>query len=145
MFLGLTVGCARCHDHKYDAIPSRDFYRMKGFFASIQIPPPLPGDGFQLGGPMPVEFYRPDEKQWADTSRSQFEGELQKIRQQTDSLVSLLLEKLKKDAEDSSKNTAGSPSPAVPTADDIRKALRDRADQRFSSIDREQFLQMEQR
>ena len=31
-FLGLTVGCARCHDHKYDAIPTRDYYRMLNAF-----------------------------------------------------------------------------------------------------------------
>jgi mono/diheme cytochrome c family protein len=32
--LGLTVGCARCHDHKYDPIPQKDYYRMAGVFAS---------------------------------------------------------------------------------------------------------------
>lgn len=32
--LGLTVGCARCHDHKYDPIPTKDYYRMAGVFAS---------------------------------------------------------------------------------------------------------------
>jgi mono/diheme cytochrome c family protein len=31
-FLGLTIGCARCHDHKYDPIPTRDYYRMLSTF-----------------------------------------------------------------------------------------------------------------
>ena len=37
-FLGLTTGCARCHDHKYDPIPQRDFYALSGFFNSTDEP-----------------------------------------------------------------------------------------------------------
>jgi hypothetical protein len=33
VFLGLTVGCARCHDHKFDPIPQKDYYRMQAVFA----------------------------------------------------------------------------------------------------------------
>ncbi|MBX3280002.1 MAG: DUF1549 domain-containing protein [Acidobacteria bacterium] len=32
--LGMTIGCARCHDHKFDPIPQADYYRLQAFFAS---------------------------------------------------------------------------------------------------------------
>ena len=33
-FLGLSIGCARCHDHKFDPIPSRDYYRLAASFTT---------------------------------------------------------------------------------------------------------------
>ncbi len=56
-FLGQTISCARCHDHKFDPIPQRDYYAMAGILASTQtlfnytdnvarwISTPLPADG----------------------------------------------------------------------------------------------------
>jgi hypothetical protein len=38
-FMGLTMGCARCHDHKYDPISQRDYFRLQSFFAAF-----LPSD-----------------------------------------------------------------------------------------------------
>ena len=35
-FLGLTVGCARCHDHKFDPIPHKDYYALAGIFRSTE-------------------------------------------------------------------------------------------------------------
>ena len=34
-FLGLTMECARCHDHKYDPLPTRDYYRLAAYFDDI--------------------------------------------------------------------------------------------------------------
>jgi Protein of unknown function (DUF1553)/Protein of unknown function (DUF1549) len=41
VFLGLTVNCARCHDHKLDPIPQADYYRLLAFFHNIR---PTEGD-----------------------------------------------------------------------------------------------------
>ncbi|MEQ1861353.1 MAG: DUF1553 domain-containing protein [Chthoniobacteraceae bacterium] len=35
-FLGLTIGCARCHSHKFDPIPQNDYYAIKAVFAGVQ-------------------------------------------------------------------------------------------------------------
>ncbi|HEU0122277.1 MAG TPA: DUF1549 and DUF1553 domain-containing protein [Bryobacteraceae bacterium] len=35
-FLGMTMGCARCHDHKFDPIRQSDYYRLQGYFAQTQ-------------------------------------------------------------------------------------------------------------
>ncbi len=35
-FLGLTVACARCHDHKFDPIPQKDYYALAGIFRSTE-------------------------------------------------------------------------------------------------------------
>ena len=37
-YLGMTLRCARCHDHKFDPVPTRDYYALYGIFASTQFP-----------------------------------------------------------------------------------------------------------
>jgi hypothetical protein len=57
--MGLTVSCARCHDHKFDPIPTADYYALYGVFASSVEPsvPPL------LGPPPDTEDYRAFERE----------------------------------------------------------------------------------
>jgi cytochrome c553 len=57
--LGLTVSCARCHDHKYDAIPTDDYYSLFGVFSSCSQPAELP----LLGQPQETAEYKAFEQE----------------------------------------------------------------------------------
>ncbi|MEX1095836.1 MAG: DUF1553 domain-containing protein [Planctomycetales bacterium] len=53
-FLGMTIGCARCHDHKFDPIPTSDYYALAGIFRSTHTLTPGNVSGF-LTRSLPVE------------------------------------------------------------------------------------------
>jgi len=68
-FLGLTVACARCHDHKYDPIPTKDYYSLAGVFANTH---------YTEYPRMPKELVADyDEKEKKIESRSKLLGEIQ--------------------------------------------------------------------
>ena len=46
VFLGLSIGCARCHDHKFDPILQEDYYRLQAFFTPL-----LPRDDLTIARP----------------------------------------------------------------------------------------------
>ena len=51
VFLGLTVGCAQCHDHKFDPITQKDYYRFAAFFNNLDATP-------ETGGRRGLDFRR---------------------------------------------------------------------------------------
>ncbi|MEQ8766401.1 MAG: PSD1 and planctomycete cytochrome C domain-containing protein [Planctomycetota bacterium] len=66
-FLGLTVQCAQCHDHKFDPIRQRDFYRFYAFFNNFDGEPET--DGSPPRGMQPPFIYLADEKQEAERAK----------------------------------------------------------------------------
>jgi hypothetical protein len=65
-FLGLTVGCARCHDHMFDPIRQRDYYRLQAFFAAT-----LEHD-IQLGDPVAIGRWK--------TENDAIQAEIKRLR-----------------------------------------------------------------
>ncbi len=79
-FLGLTLGCAVCHDHKYDPVTQQDFYQLFAFFNNLDTPPETPGRN-----PHPPWIRIPDEAQAArlaafDAQLAALAAEIEKLK-----------------------------------------------------------------
>jgi hypothetical protein len=95
--MGLTVACARCHDHKYDAISQADYYALYGVFASSEEPLELPLTAKPEETPGYADFEAkagPIRKKLADHIDSQYSMLLETARQRIgDYLVRIATQK----------------------------------------------------
>ena len=112
-FMGLTVGCARCHDHKYDPIPTQDFYSLKGIFASSEV------WEYPLVEERVVEIYKKAEEKVSDKKDS-----IQKfIKLQSEQLADILLEQTSSYMVAAWKVTSGQQPSAQAAAEDAQLDL----------------------
>ncbi|MBI3693263.1 MAG: DUF1549 domain-containing protein, partial [Acidobacteria bacterium] len=86
VWLGSTLGCAECHDHKFDPFLSRDFYSMKAFFADIKETGLVPDKGPSAWG---SQIALPNEAQsrQLETLNRKLAGAKQHLEEKTQSLL----------------------------------------------------------
>ncbi len=65
VFLGMSLGCAQCHDHKFDPILQKDFYRLQAFFA-----PMIPMERAAVGNAESLSDYEKQLEQWQAETES---------------------------------------------------------------------------
>ncbi len=143
VFLGMTVGCAKCHNHKYDSIPTRDFYRMKAFFATVQIE-----NTGRAGGYEAADFYKPGEKKWADEKRDEAKKELESAEIEFKRFQKPLLEKLtvasRKNKADAPEATEKELAQAV-NVENNNAASLEKKDETLTPQEKKDFQQFTQR
>ena len=79
VWLGITIGCAECHDHKFDPILTRDFYSMKAFWADLKETGIVPTSGPKAHG---VRLSLPSEEQ--SRRLKELDEQLAQARQELD-------------------------------------------------------------
>lgn len=75
VFMGISMGCARCHDHKFDPILHQDYYRLQAFFAPL-----IPRDDVPFVTPEELDKYNVKLKVWEEKT-AQVRDQIEKLTQ----------------------------------------------------------------
>jgi hypothetical protein len=143
VFMGLTYGCARCHDHKFDPILQTDYYRLQAFFANIRN-----DDHASLLTGSDVAAYRQQRATWEQQTREireKMEEILAPVRvKKTQDAIGMF----PKEAQDAVFMPAAQRTPMqwqmyyrsgsrLPSDADLEKSLRGEAKDRYAELKKE--------
>lgn len=102
-FLGMTVGCARCHNHKFDPISQKDYYRLQAYLAATQ--------------ENDILLVPPQEKTAWEEKTKAINAELKKLRKQADEAEGAERTRLKQLVEEMESDLPPTP-PSIPSIRD---------------------------
>lgn len=85
-WLGTTMGCSECHNHKFDPVLTKDFYSMKAFFADVKEDGMVPDTGADAFAPT-IPVYKPGEEQRIEAFQQQVQSAKDSLDRKADSLA----------------------------------------------------------
>jgi len=144
VFLGLTYGCARCHNHKFDPILQADYYRLQAFFANIRAM-----DDFALIGPQAIRRRQEQMTVWEEKTQS-IRNEMSAIvAPKRKQMVDELFAKYPREIQDAILKPAGERTPIEwqmyykakpymnPSDDEVFENLKEKDKSRWSNLNAE--------
>ncbi len=113
-FLGLTVSCARCHDHKTDPIPTADYYSLAGILLSSNTRYGTDGVGGRYNAGKLIELPLPDKaaKSYSDEEIAHMQVELAEVNQRLRAHAAEKRERMQRETDENSTDNSGGRSSA---------------------------------
>ena len=132
VFLGLSLGCAQCHDHKYDPLPTEDFYRFQAFLLPIE------------AKNVEADFTDPYEREWIAEGRTSAEGRLKEARRRYADYEEVLLAKLRELLEKEGRDPSRADAAELQTrlTDAVANGVVPSEDPGFSLDEKNEYIRL---